>query len=116
YWDLPSSINASNIFTMLQAGISNLPLTKYLITEVMKKPVDRLESLKEFYPDAKMEDWELEIAGQRVQIIKKGQDGRGKLEFGTEIVSSADGTVAALLGASPGASTSVSAMLNLLKK
>lgn len=116
YWDLPSSINGSNIFTMLQAGISNLPLTKYLITEVMKKPVDRLESLKEFYPDAKLEDWSLEIAGQRVQIIKKGPDGKGKLEFGTEIVSAADGTVAALLGASPGASTSVSAMLNLLNK
>lgn len=116
YWDLPSSINGSNLFTMLQAGISNLPLTKYLITEVMKKPVDRLESLKEFYPDAKLEDWNLEIAGQRVQIIKKGPDGKGKLEFGTEIVSAADGTVAALLGASPGASTSVSAMLNLLNK
>ncbi len=116
FWDLPGSINLKNIVPMMQAGWSNMSLTRYLIQQVMLKPEERVEVLQEFYPDAKLEDWELEIAGQRVQIIKKGKDGKGTLEFGTEIVSSKDGTVAALLGASPGASTSVSAMLTVIEK
>lgn len=116
YWDLPGSIKLSNIKPLLQAGLSNMSLTKYLIQQVMLKPTERLEALKEYYPTAKMEDWELAIAGQRVQVIKKGKDGKGVLEFGTELVSAADGSVAALLGASPGASTTVAVMLNLFEK
>jgi malate dehydrogenase (quinone) len=87
-----------------------------LIDQVRQTPEDRLEALRKFVPTAKMEDWVLEEAGQRVQIIKKDRDEGGKLEFGTEIVSSADGSIAALLGASPGASTAVSIMLELLQK
>lgn len=116
YWDLPGSIKMSNIVPLLQAGMSNFSLTKYLIQQVMLKPVERLAALQEYYPTAKMEDWELAIAGQRVQIIKKGKDGKGVLEFGTELVSAADGSIAALLGASPGASTTVAVMLNLFEK
>ena len=116
FWDLPGSINLKNIVPMMQAGWSNMSLTRYLIQQVMLKPEERVDVLKEFYPNAKLEDWDLEIAGQRVQIIKKGKDGKGTLEFGTEIVSAKDGSVAALLGASPGASTSVSAMLTVLEK
>ena len=116
YFDLPASIKLSNIKPMLSAGLDNLPLTKYLITEVMKKPKDKLESLKQFMPTAKMEDWVIEKAGQRVQVIKKDPKHGGVLEFGTEVVSSADGSIAALLGASPGASTSVAIMIQLLKK
>ena len=116
YFDLPASIKLSNIKPMLSAGLDNLDLTKYLITEVMKKPKDKLESLKQFMPTAKMEDWKIEIAGQRVQVIKKDPKHGGVLEFGTEVVSSADGSIAALLGASPGASTSVAIMIKLLKK
>jgi malate dehydrogenase (quinone) len=101
---------------MLAAGIDNLPLTKYLINQVRQSPEDRLEALKEFYPEAKMEDWELEVAGQRVQVIKKDKEHVGVLEFGTEVVSAADGSIAALLGASPGASTAVSIMLTLLQR
>lgn len=92
-----------------------MDLTKYLITEVMKSPADKLNALKQFMPSAKMEDWGIEVAGQRVQVIKKDPKHGGILEFGTEIVSSADGSIAALLGASPGASTSVPIMINLLK-
>ncbi|MBL7762989.1 MAG: malate:quinone oxidoreductase, partial [Chitinophagaceae bacterium] len=77
---------------------------------------ERLIALKEYLPDAKMEDWELETAGQRVQVIKKDEEEGGVLEFGTEVVSAADGSIAALLGASPGASTAVSIMLGLLKQ
>ena len=116
YFDLPASIKLSNIRPMLSAGLDNLPLTKYLITEVMKKPKDKLDSLKQFLPTAKLEDWEIEKAGQRVQVIKKDPKHGGILEFGTEVVSSEDGSIAALLGASPGASTSVAVMINLLKR
>src|SRR5690606_13249737 len=101
---------------MLFAGARNLELTKYLIDQVTQSPEERMAALKEFFPNAKMEDWNLEIAGQRVQIIKKDVALGGILEFGTEIVSSADGSLAALLGASPGASTAVSIMLTLLDR
>ena len=116
YFDLPASIKLSNIKPMLSAGLDNLPLTKYLITEVMKKPKDKLDALKQFMPTARMEDWEIEKAGQRVQVIKKDPKHGGVLEFGTEVVSSSDGSIAALLGASPGASTSVAIMIKLLKR
>jgi malate dehydrogenase (quinone) len=114
--DLFSSIKWSNIKPMLFAGFHNLPLTKYLIDQVRLTPEARLDALKEYYPNAKMDDWELATAGYRVQVIKKDEEEGGILEFGTEVVSSADGSIAALLGASPGASTVVSIMLNLLKR
>jgi malate dehydrogenase (quinone) len=114
--DLPASLQVDNVLPMLSAGLHNIPLTKYLIDQVRQSPQDRLEALQKFVPTAKLEDWKLEEAGQRVQIIKKDRDQGGKLEFGTEIVSSADGSVAALLGASPGASTAVSIMVDLLHR
>ncbi|MEJ7766381.1 MAG: malate:quinone oxidoreductase [Chitinophagaceae bacterium] len=116
FLDLPLSIKANNILPMISAGIHNIPLTKYLIEQVRQSPEERLEALKEYLPDARMEDWELEIAGQRVQVIKKDDEHGGILEFGTEVVSAADGSLAALLGASPGASTAVSIMLDLLQQ
>jgi malate dehydrogenase (quinone) len=116
YLDLPLSIKLGNIGPMLSAGIKNIPLTKYLIDQVRQSPEDRLAALQEYLPAAKLEDWEIEIAGQRVQVIKKDEKEGGVLEFGTEVVSSADGSIAALLGASPGASTAVSIMLDLLKR
>ncbi|MGK6351272.1 malate:quinone oxidoreductase [Parapedobacter sp. DT-150] len=114
--DLPASIKLDNIGPMLAAGMDNIPLTKYLINQVRQSPEDRLEALKEYVPTARKEDWELEVAGQRVQVIKKDEKQGGILEFGTEVVSSADGSIAALLGASPGASTSVSIMIDLLAR
>lgn len=116
YFDLPASIRFSNIRPMIAAGLDNISLTKYLITEVLKKPKDKLESLKQFMPSAKLEDWKIEVAGQRVQVIKKDPKHGGILQFGTEVVSSSDGSIAALLGASPGASTSVEIMIQLLKR
>ncbi len=116
FLDLPLSIKTNNIMPMLAAGIKNIPLTKYLIDQVRQSPEDRLEALQEYLPAAKLEDWELEIAGQRVQVIKKDKEEGGVLEFGTEVVSAADGSIAALLGASPGASTAVSIMLDLIKR
>jgi malate dehydrogenase (quinone) len=116
FMDLPLSIEFANIYPMLSAGWHNLDLTKYLIKQVAQSDEDRLEALKEYLPNTVAEDWELAIAGQRVQVIKKGAEEGGVLEFGTEIVAAGDGSIAALLGASPGASTSVSVMLDVLKK
>ena len=114
YLDLPLSIKFNNIKPMLAAGIHNIPLTKYLIDQVRQSPQDRLEALRDYVPEARLEDWELEKAGQRVQVIKKDKDEGGVLEFGTEMVTASDGSIAALLGASPGASTSVSIMIDLI--
>lgn len=115
YFDLARSVTPENLLPMLHAGIHNVPLTRYLLQEVSKSFEERIEALREFMPDARLEDWELSIAGQRVQIIKRDESAGGKLEFGTEIVSAKDNTLAALLGASPGASTSVSIALDLLE-
>lgn len=114
--DLPLSIKLSNIRPMLAVGMDNIPLTKYLIGQVMQSEDDRMVALKEYFPNAKKEDWELEVAGQRVQVIKKDSKKGGVLEFGTEVVSAADGSIAALLGASPGASTATSIMVTLLDR
>jgi len=116
YLDLFKSIHADNIIPMLQAGLANAGLTKYLISQVIQSEEDRLEALKAFVPNARMEDWTLEVAGQRVQVIRKDEEDGGVLEFGTEVVHTTDGTLAALLGASPGASTAVAVMLDVLKK
>jgi malate dehydrogenase (quinone) len=93
-----------------------MDLTKYLVSEVMQSMEQRLESLRRFYPEAKAEDWRLEVAGQRVQIIKKDAKKGGVLQFGTELVAAKDGSLAALLGASPGASVTVSIMLELIER
>jgi malate dehydrogenase (quinone) len=114
--DLPMSIKVNNIRPMIAAGLDNIPLTKYLIDQVRQSPEDRLDALREYLPAAVMEDWELETAGQRVQVIKKDAKHGGILEFGTEVVSAADGSIAALLGASPGASTAVSIMISLMER
>ncbi|MBX2922420.1 MAG: malate:quinone oxidoreductase [Chitinophagaceae bacterium] len=116
FWDLPSSIKISNIKPMVMAGIHNMPLTKYLIEQVSQSQEDRMEALREYFPEALAEDWDLEVAGQRVQVIKRDEEEGGVLEFGTEVVNAADGSIAALLGASPGASTAVSIMLDLLNR
>ncbi len=114
--DLPESINFQNIRSLFGAWWHNLPLTSYLIQQVAMTKSQRMQHLREFVKDAKEEDWELKIAGQRVQIIKKDEEDGGKLEFGTEVVVNKSGTIASLLGASPGASTSVHAMLQVLEK
>jgi malate dehydrogenase (quinone) len=114
--DLPLSIHFDNILSMLGAGVHNIPLTKYLIDQVRQSPEDRFKALQDYFPEARIEDWELATAGQRVQVIKHDSREGGILEFGTEVVHSEDGTIAALLGASPGASTSVSIMLGLIEQ
>ncbi|GAB7563961.1 malate dehydrogenase (quinone) [Methylobacillus methanolivorans] len=114
--DLVSSVKRGNLKSMLGAGRHNMDLTRYLVGEVFQSHKQRVAALKHFYPAAKESEWSLISAGQRVQIIKGCDEKGGKLEFGTEIVSAEDGSLAALLGASPGASTSVPAMLDVLQR
>ncbi|WP_026696116.1 malate:quinone oxidoreductase [Peribacillus kribbensis] len=114
--DLIGSVKPNNVLTMLAAGVKEMALTKYLIQQVLLSNEKRMEELREFIPNAKTEDWDVVVAGQRVQVIKDTEAGKGTLQFGTEVVSASDGSIAALLGASPGASTAVQVMLDVLQK
>lgn len=116
FLDLPMSVRLNNIGPMLAVARDNFDLTRYLVKEVMQSQEQRLNTLRGFYPEAKASDWRLEIAGQRVQIIKKDAKKGGILQFGTELVAAKDGSIAALLGASPGASVTVSIMLDLIRR
>jgi malate dehydrogenase (quinone) len=114
--DFPLSMTRDNLVPMLAAGAGNLGLTKYLIGQVLQSRWSRILALRKFMPVAKMKDWYLETAGQRVQVIKKDAKKGGILQFGTEVVTAADGSLACLLGASPGASTAVSIMLKIIDR
>lgn len=116
FWDLMASLRLNNTGAMVEAGMQNLNLVKYLVDQETQSHADRIQALREFVPNAKATDWELIHAGVRVQVVKHDSKQGNVLRFGTEVVSSADGTMTALLGASPGASTSVSAMLEVLRR
>ncbi|MEG3174690.1 malate dehydrogenase (quinone) [Sphingomonas sp. RB3P16] len=116
YFDLPASITLENFRPMVAVGWDDFDLVEYLAGQLIMSDADRLKALREYFPDAVEGDWKLWQAGQRVQIIKRDPKKGGVLKLGTEIVASKDGSIAALLGASPGASTAPSIMLDLLKK
>ncbi|MCW4385178.1 malate:quinone oxidoreductase [Salinibacterium sp. SYSU T00001] len=116
WFDLPFSLRPSNIIPMLAVAKDNFDLVKYLVSELLASRAKKLESLRQFMPEAKDEDWELITAGQRVQVIKKDPKKGGVLQFGTEVVAAEDGSIAGLLGASPGASTAVPIMITLLER
>lgn len=114
--DLLRSVGVSNVGSVLSAGLENLDLTAYLVGQAMLSVDERISLLRRYYPAAAPDDWEVQVAGLRVQIIKADGNGLGELKFGTEVVTSADGSIAALLGASPGASTAASIMLEILER
>ena len=116
YLDLIKSVKPNNIVTMLSAGVKEFNLTKYLVSQLMLSNEERIDDLRVFFPEAKDEDWEVITAGQRVQVIKDTDKSKGNLQFGTEVITSEDGTLAALLGASPGASTAVDIMFDVLQR
>jgi len=116
YLDLMKSLEFTNIIPMIAAGLHNISLTKYLIQQASQTHDERMNALREFMPTAKNDDWELLVAGQRVQVIHADEEQGGVLEFGTEIIAAHDSSLVALLGASPGASTSVSIALEILNK
>lgn len=114
WWDLFGSLRWHNLFPMIAVALGNFGLLRYLISEVFAGRQKRLEALYRFYPEANPEDWVREVAGQRVQIIKPDPKKIGVLQFGTEVVASADGSISGLLGASPGASTATAIMVDVL--
>lgn len=116
WWDLPGSVRPHNLWPMLAVARDNFDLMKYLVGELLATRAKKLRALQTFMPSAKDGDWELITAGQRVQVMKKDASRGGVLQFGTEVVASEDGSIAGLLGASPGASTAVPIMLNLLQR
>lgn len=114
--DLFAALRWHNLATFIGAGLKSLSLVTYLVSEVLTTPSRRFRALQQFAPTADPKHWRLITAGQRVQIMKKDADGKAVIQFGTEVVAGADGTIAGLLGASPGASTAVPIMLDVLAK
>jgi malate dehydrogenase (quinone) len=113
--DLPLSIRPANLLPYLSVALGNFSLVVYLVKEILKSPKQKITSLREFVPLANPGDWELYEAGQRAQVIKPS-GALGSLEFGTEVISSSDSSIAGLLGASPGASVAVRVMLDVIER
>jgi len=114
--DLPLSVKPDNLLSMVGVGLTELSLLKYLIGELLQPLSGRVDTLRQFAPTAQSNDWELDIAGQRVQVIRRDSKKLGVLEFGTTVLAAADGSIAGLLGASPGASTAVPAMMEVMQR
>ena len=114
--DLPLSVRPNNAASIAKVGLTQIPLVKYLIGQLRMSDADRVKVLREFAPSAVDSDWELDVAGQRVQVIRRARGKGGVLDFGTAVLSAADGTIAGLLGASPGASTAVPAMIDVMQR
>ncbi|BBZ34273.1 malate dehydrogenase (quinone) [Mycolicibacterium confluentis] len=116
FLDLPLSVKPDNLASMVGVGLTQMSLVNYLIAQLLMSEADRVDALRVFAPSAQDADWELSVAGQRVQVIKPAKGKGGTLEFGTTVLSAADGSIAGLLGASPGASTAVPAMLEVMER
>ncbi|MHB1170894.1 MAG: malate:quinone oxidoreductase [Lacisediminihabitans sp.] len=116
WFDLFATIRLHNLVPMVAAGLSNLALVRYLIGQLLARKSTKFKALQDFMPRADPRDWYKITAGQRVQVIKKDARKGGVLQFGTEVITSADGSIAGLLGASPGASTAVPIMLDVLDR
>jgi malate dehydrogenase (quinone) len=116
FTDLPRSVRPNNLAPMVAVGLTQVPLVRYLIGQLLQSQSRRVQTLREFLPNAVDSDWELDTAGQRVQVIRRAKGKGGVLDFGTTVLSAADGTIAGLLGASPGASTAVPAMLDVMER
>lgn len=116
FTDLPLSVKPDNLMSMVGVGLTELPLVKYLVGQLLLSHEARVDTLRQFAPSAVSNDWELDIAGQRVQVIRRDAKKLGILEFGTTVLSAEDGSIAGLLGASPGASTAVPAMLEVMQR
>ncbi len=116
FLDLFRSLRLDNALSMMGVGAGHFDLMRYLMGQALLSRAKRTAALRRYFPGARSDDWESQVAGLRVQVIKSDGAGGGVLRFGTEVVTSADGSMAALLGASPGASTAASIMLEVLRR
>jgi malate dehydrogenase (quinone) len=114
--DLFASVKPDNFATLVKIGVHNVPLVRYLMRQGTQSMANRVALLRTFYPEARESDWKLKDAGIRVQAIKQTDGEAGIVHYGTEVITDADRSLSALLGASPGASVSVSIALDLLKQ
>jgi malate dehydrogenase (quinone) len=115
FTDLPRSVRPNNLWPMLSVGLTQMTLVNYLVGQLLLSEADRVRALREFAPSARDSEWHTIAAGQRVQVIRP-KNGRGVLEFGSAVLGAADGSIAGLVGASPGASTAVPAMLDVMER
>lgn len=111
--DLAASLRPGNLATLIRSGVHNHVLVRFLVREALQRMEPRLRALRVFYPEARAADWRLVDAGIRVQALKRADAGR--LYFGTEVVTAPDHSLAALLGASPGASVSANIALQIIQ-
>jgi malate dehydrogenase (quinone) len=114
--DLLMSVKPNNMASTVKVGLTQRGLVRYLIGQLLLSESDRMRALREFAPSAVDSDWKLNVAGQRVQVIRRAAGKGGVLDFATTVLSAADGSIAGLLGASPGASTAVPAMLDVMER
>lgn len=114
--DFFTTLRPSNLWTVASAGATNLDLVRFLISELLATPTRRFRQLQRYLPTAHRDEWELIPAGQRAQLVTPGPRGVGVLQQGTELITTADRAVSGLLGASPGASTAVPIMIDLLRR
>ncbi|MBV8964703.1 MAG: malate:quinone oxidoreductase, partial [Mycobacteriaceae bacterium] len=114
--DLTASVKRDNLMPMLSVGLTQRNLLTYLAAQVRLTQTDRVKALREFAPSASVSDWQTIAAGQRVQVIRPVKGRHGVLDFGTAVLAGRYGGIAGLLGASPGASTAVPAMVAVLER
>ena len=114
--DLPLSVKPNNLAPIVNVGLTQRGFVKYLIGQLLLSESDRVRALRKFAPSAVDSDWDFDVAGQRVQVIRRAKSRGGALDFGTTVLCASDGTIAGLLGASPGASTSVPAMIDVMER
>ncbi|WP_076478429.1 malate dehydrogenase (quinone) [Williamsia sterculiae] len=114
--DFFTTVRSHNMVVILAAMVQNVSLIRYLIGQLAARPRHRFRQLQRYYPRARRDQWTLVAAGQRAQLITPDRRRIGVIQQGTELIVSADGSMSGLLGASPGASTAVPIMVDLLRR
>ena len=115
--DLFGTLRWNNLHVLAAALAQNLGLVRFLVKQLLASDRDKLAQLRRLYPGASSRDWEVIHAGQRAQLVVPDRRRVGRMQlWGTKLTVTGDGSMAGLLGASPGASTAVPIMVDLLQR